>query len=46
MIAWERLLGDDLQAHAVSAEGIDASAGYRVSGLEGMVIYRFEGWHP
>lgn len=46
MLAWERLLGDDLQAHAISVEGINPSAGISVSGLEDMTVYRLGGWRP
>ncbi len=46
MIAWERLLGDFLQAHAIGAQEINPSAGYSVSGLENMEVYRLEGWRP
>ncbi len=46
MIAWERLLGDFLQAHAAGAQAINPSAGYSVSGLEDMRVYRLEGWRP
>ena len=46
MIAWERMLGDFLQAHATGARSIDPSAGRRVSPLEDMAVYRVEGWQP
>ena len=44
MIAWERLLGDYLQTHALGAQAMNPSENYRVSGLETMGIYRVEGW--
>ena len=46
MDAWERMLGDLLQAHAAGAQEIDPSPGSRISGLENMAVYRVEGWQP
>ena len=43
-IAWERLLGDALQAHAIRAAVIDPAPGAVVSGLENMRVCRVEGW--
>ena len=46
MVAWERMLGDFLQAHATGAQQVKVSAGREVSRLEDMAVYRVEGWQP